>query len=124
MNFFTEYCKVFITGGLLCVIAQLLIDRTKLGGAKILVGYVVSGVVLSACGVYEKLVDFASMGARVPLCGFGHLLASGVKKAVDENGISGILSGGLSASSMGICSAVTSALFLSFICKSKSKSRI
>lgn len=122
MNVLMEYCKVFITGGLLCVIAQILIDRTKLGGAKILVGYVVSGVILSSCGLYGKLVDFASMGARVPLCGFGHLLATGVKKAVDENGFFGILSGGLAAASVGICTAVTSALVLSFVCKSKRKS--
>ena len=93
-----DYLKAFLVGGLLCVIGQILIDRTKLTPARILVAYVVAGVLLGAVGLYDKLVDFAGAGATVPLTGFGNTLARGIKKAVDEDGALGILTGGLTAS--------------------------
>jgi stage V sporulation protein AE len=86
-----DYVKAFIVGGLLCAFAQILIDKTKLTPARILVGYVLAGAFLSAIGFYDKLVDFAGAGATVPITGFGHSLIKGVKKAVDEKGIFGIL---------------------------------
>ena len=101
-----DYLKAFLVGGLLCVIGQILIDRTKLTPARILVAYVVAGVLLGAVGLYDKLVDFAGAGATVPLTGFGNTLARGVKKAVDEDGALGILTGGLTASAAGITAAV------------------
>ena len=85
-----DYLKAFLVGGLLCVIGQILIDRTKLTPARILVAYVVAGVLLGAVGLYDKLVDFAGAGATVPLTGFGNTLARGIKKAVDEDGALGI----------------------------------
>ena len=112
------YLKAFIVGGLLCVIAQILIDKTKLTPARVLVGYVITGAFLSAIGFYEKIVDFAGAGATVPLTGFGHSLIQGVKKAVDEKGIFGILSGGLTGTSSGIAavmlfSLITALFFIS-----------
>ena len=97
-----EYIKAFVVGGLICVIGQIFIDRTKLTPARILVGFVVSGVILSALGLYEPLVDFAGAGATVPLSGFGHLLAKGVRNAVADNGLLGALTGGLTAAAGGI----------------------
>ena len=93
-----DYLKAFLVGGLLCVIGQILIDRTKLTPARILVAYVVAGVLLGAVGLYDKLVDFAGAGATVPLTGFGNTLAARRQKAVDEDGALGILTGGLTAS--------------------------
>jgi len=107
-----EYINAFIVGGLLCVIAQILIDRTKLTPARILVTYVVAGVVLTAVGVYEPLVEFAGNGAATPLSGFGYALAKGVEKAVDEKGLIGALTGGLTATAAGITAAMVSA----FVC--------
>lgn len=105
----------------MCVAAQILIDKTKLTPARILVSYVVAGVVLSGIGWYGKLVEFGSMGAKVPLLGFGHCLAEGVRKGVDEKGLFGVLTGGLTAASAGICAAITFALLFSLFCKSKRK---
>lgn len=102
-----RYLWVFLIGGLLCAVAQILIDKTKLTPARILVSYVVAGVVLGALGVYKPLIKFAGGGATVPLTGFGYLLADGVKKAVDDNGFLGIFTGGLTASAAGICAALT-----------------
>ncbi len=116
-----QYVKVFTVGGLLCVIAQILIDKTKLTPARILVSYVVAGVILSGFGWYGMLADFASMGAKVPLLGFGHCLAEGVRKGVDEKGLFGVLTGGLTATSAGICSAILFALIFSLFCKSRRK---
>ncbi len=116
-----QYIRVFITGGVLCIIAQILIDKTKLTPARILVSYVVAGVILSGIGCYSKLVDFASMGAKIPLLGFGHNLAEGVREAVDEKGLFGAFTGGLTATSAGICAAITFALIFSLFCKSKRK---
>lgn len=117
-----EYIKAFVTGGLLCLIGQILIDKTKLTPARILVGYVVAGVVLGALGIYQPILDFAGAGASVPLTGFGSLLAKGVKEAIQADGFLGIFTGGLKATAAGICVAVTAALAVSFIFKAKDKS--
>jgi len=101
-----EYLKAFVVGGALCLVGQLLIEFTKLTPARILVGYVVAGVVLGGIGLYQPLVDFAGAGATVPLSGFGNLLATGVRKAVEEKGLLGVLTGGLTAAAGGISAAV------------------
>ncbi len=116
------YVKAFLVGGLLCLIGQILIDKTNLTPARILVGYVVTGVVLGALGLYEPLMDFAGAGAGVPLTGFGNTLAKGVRKAVEEQGFIGIFTGGLKATAGGITAAVTAGLLASFIFKAKDKS--
>lgn len=104
--------KAFLVGGLLCGIGQILIDLTKLTPARILTGYVVAGVALTAVGVYEPIVKFAEAGATVPLTGFGYSLAKGVEKAVTEQGLVGALSGGLTATSAGIAAAIVFALLM------------
>ena len=116
-----EYLYAFITGGILCVIAQLLIDYTKLTPARILVAYVVAGVVLTGMGVYDKIVDFGGAGATVPLTGFGYSLANGVKKAIDEQGAIGIITGGLTATSAGIAAAIIFGYVFSLIFKPSTK---
>ena len=117
-----DYIKAFVVGGALCVIAQLLIDYTKLTPAKILVSYVVLGVLLGGVGVYGSLVDFAGAGASVPLLGFGNTLAKGVREAVQESGFLGIFTGGLKATAGGITVAILSGLVVSLIFKPKDKS--
>jgi len=117
-----EYLKAFAVGGILCVIGQLLIDKTKLTPARILVSYVVIGVFLGAIGVYEPLTEFAGAGTTVPLTGFGYTLAKGVKDAVDQDGFLGIFAGGLKATAGGITAAVFAGLVSSFIFKAKDKS--
>ncbi len=117
-----DYIKAFIIGGLFCLIGQVLIDKTKLTPARILVSYVVIGVLLSAVGIYAPLADFAGAGATVPLTGFGHTLAKGVKEAVDKSGFWGILTGGLRAAAGGITAAITAGLLASLIFKTKDKS--
>ena len=112
-----DYLKAFLVGGLLCVIGQILIDRTKVTPARILVAYVVAGVLLGAVGLYDKLVDFAGAGASVPLTGFGHLLAKGVREGLAEKGLFGILSGGLTATAGGIAAAIIFALIIALIFK-------
>ncbi len=116
-----DYVKAFLIGGLLCVIAQILIDKTKLTPARILVSYVVIGVLLGAVGVYEYLVDFAGAGASVPLTGFGYNIAKGVREAVDKDGFLGILTGGLKATAGGITAAILAGLIASFLFKGKDK---
>ncbi len=111
----------FIIGGLLCVPAQILLDKTKLTNARILTGYVVSGVILGGMGIYEYIVEFASAGATVPLTGFGYSLAKGVREAVDKDGLFGALYGGLSATAPGISAALLFALIWAFAVKSKQK---
>ncbi len=106
MDLFISCLKAFLIGGTLCLIGQILIDYTKLTPARILVGYVVAGVILTAVGIYGPLVDFAEAGATVPLTGFGYSLAMGVKKAVIEYGLPGCLMGGLTATSAGIAAAI------------------
>ena len=117
-----EFLKAFLVGGALCVIGQILIDKTKLTPARILVSYVVIGVLLGGVGVYQYLVDFAGAGATVPLTGFGYTLAKGVREAVDQDGFLGILTGGLKATAGGITAAIISGLLASLIFKDKDKS--
>jgi stage V sporulation protein AE len=117
-----DYIKAFIVGGLLCVIGQILIDKTRLTPARILVSYVVIGVLLSAVGLYEKLADFAGAGATVPLTGFGHCIAKGVREAVDEDGFIGILTGGLKSTAGGITAAIIAGLLAAVFFKAKDKS--
>lgn len=102
----TDIFAAFIVGGLFCAVGQLLIDYTKLTPARILTGYVVSGVILSALGLYGYIVDFAGAGATVPLTGFGHLLAEGIRKSVESDGFLGIFTGGFTAASGGIAAAL------------------
>lgn len=116
------FLKAFLVGGMICLIGQLLIDFTKITPGRILVSFVVIGVVLGAVGVYEPLVKFASSGATVPLTGFGYALSQGVREAVGKDGITGVFSGGLSATSAGITAAVLLGLILSVIAKPKDKS--
>ena len=122
MAMFLEYARAFLCGGVLCVIGQLLIDKTKLTPARILVAYVVSGVVLGALGIYKYVVAFGGAGATVPLTGFGYLLAKGVAKAVREQGILGAFTGGSTAAAGGITAAIFFALLMALIFKPKSKS--
>lgn len=117
-----DYVKAFIVGGLLCLIGQILIDKTKLTPARILVSYVVMGVFLGAIGVYQSLVDFAGAGATVPLTGFGNTLAKGVKEAIQEDGFLGIFTGGLKAAAGGITAAILAGLLASILFKAKDKS--
>lgn len=117
-----EYLKAFLVGGALCLIGQILIDKTKLTPARILVSYVVAGVLLGALGLYPKLVEFAGAGASVPLTGFGNTLAKGVKEAVSQDGFLGIFTGGLKASAGGIAAAITAGLAASFLFQPKDKS--
>ena len=114
-----NYVWAFVVGGLICVIGQLLIDYTKLTPARIFTGYVVGGVILSAVGLYDPLAEFAGAGASVPLLGFGHLLAQGVMKAVDEIGLPGVFTGGLTAAAGGITASLVFALLAALVGKSK-----
>ena len=117
-----DYLKAFLVGGLLCLIGQVLIDKTKLTPARILVSYVVIGVFLGAIGVYQPLVEFAGAGATVPLTGFGNTLAKGVKETIQEDGFLGIFTGGLKATAGGITAAIAAGLLVSLIFKAKDKS--
>ena len=121
MEMLLPYLKAFLVGGTLCLIGQLLIDKTKLTPARILTSYVVTGVVLGALGIYQPLVDFAGAGASVPLTGFGNLLAKGVREAVEEKGLVGAFTGGISASAGGICAAVFFALIAALLFRSREK---
>ena len=115
------FLKAFLVGGLICVVGQLLIDFTKLTPARILVLFVVMGVVLGGLGLYQPLVDWAGAGATVPLTGFGNALAQGVKKALEEKGALGIITGPMTAASAGITVALVSGLITSFVTKPRSK---
>ena len=115
------YLWTFLFGGLLCVIGQILLDKTKLTTARILVGYVVAGVFLGAAGLYKPFAEFAKAGAKVPLTGFGFALAEGVKNAVDEKGLLGIFTGGLTAASAGICAAIVFGCLVALIFRSRKK---
>ncbi len=116
-----DYLKAFLIGGIFCVIGQILIDKTKLTPARILVSYVVVGVFLGAIGVYQKIVDFAGAGATVPLTGFGNTLASGVRESIDKDGFLGIFTGGLTATAGGIAAAVVFGWLAGLIFKPKDK---
>ena len=117
-----NYIWAFTVGGLFCVAAQILIDKTKLTPARILVSYVVIGVILGAVGLYEPLVNFAGAGASVPLTGFGYTLAKGVREAINDNGFLGMFIGGLKASAGGITAAIIAGLIASLLFKAKDKS--
>lgn len=116
-----DYIKAFAVGGLLCLIGQVLIDKTRLTLAKILTSYVVIGVLLGAVGVYQPLVQWAGAGASIPLTGFGNLLAQGIKKAISEKGVLGIMTGGLTSAAAGVCAAVFFAYLIALIFKPKEK---
>ena len=117
-----DYVKAFLVGGLLCLTGQILIDKTKLTPARILVSYVVIGVLLGAVGIYEPLAKFAGAGATVPLTGFGYTLAKGVREAVQQDGFPGIFTGGLKACAGGIAAAIVSGLLASLLFKARDKS--
>ena len=117
-----QFVKAFVVGGVICTIAQILINYTKITAGKILVVFLLAGVFLQAIGVYQYLVDFAGAGATVPLTGFGYCLANGVKEAVDQDGLLGIFTGGLKATAGGITVAIFSGLVASFLFKAKDKS--
>ena len=116
-----EYLRAFITGAIICGLSQILIDKTKLTPARILVSYVVLGVILTGLGIYQPIVDWGGAGATVPLTGFGFNLAKGVKKAVDEKGFLGAFTGGLTSCAGGIAAAIFAALLVSLIFKPKPK---
>ncbi len=116
-----EYLKAFLCGGLLCLIGQILIDKTKLTPARILTTYVVAGVVLTAVGVYPALVEFAGAGATIPLTGFGYALARGVARAVSDKNFLGVLTGPLTATAAGVAAAIFAGLLTALIFKPKSK---
>ena len=116
-----EYLRAFLVGGLLCVIGQILIDRTKLTPARILTGYVTAGVFLTAVGLYDPLVEWAGCGATVPLTGFGYTLAKGVEKAVGENGLLGVFSGGGVACAAGVGAAIFFGLLMALFSRSKDR---
>lgn len=122
MELLIDCIKAFVVGGLLCAIGQILIDYTKLTPARILVSFVVSGVILGGIGLYEPLVKFAGAGATVPLTGFGYSLANGVREAVDNEGLIGALTGGLCASSGGITAAMLLAVLVALVFHSHDKS--
>ena len=121
MDWIYPYLWAFLIGGALCIPAQILIDKTKITPARILTLYVVLGVALGAIGVYQPLVEFAGAGATTPLTGFGYLISTGVKEAVQEEGLLGALTGGLRAAAGGIAAALVAGLAVSLIFKSKSR---
>ena len=121
MEMFLPYLWAFLVGGAICAVGQLLIDYTKLTPARILVSFVVLGVILGAVGIYQPLIDFAGAGASLPLTGFGALLAKGVRDAIAESGAVGILTGGLTASAGGITAAIVCALTVALVFRPKDK---
>ena len=121
MDIFMEYLKVFITGGIICTIGQILIDKTKLTPARILVLFVTLGAIFTSIGIYQHVVDFGGAGATVPISGFGYSLAKGVMKEVDEVGFLGIFIGGVKATSAGIAAAVVFGYLASLFAKPTTK---
>ena len=121
MEVFWEYARAFVCGGIFCVIGQILIDKTKLTPARILVAYVVAGVALGGLGLYQPIADWGGAGATVPLTGFGFSLAKGVRKAVAEKGLLGAITGGVTSTAGGITAAIVLALLVAFFCKPKPK---
>ncbi|MDR2649103.1 MAG: stage V sporulation protein AE [Clostridiales bacterium] len=116
-----DYVKAFIVGGLICVIGQILIDKTKLTSARILVFFVIAGCILGGLGLYGKLVEFAGAGAAVPLPGFGYVLARGVKEEVDAHGFLGVLTGGFKSMAAGVTAAVLFSFLASLAFSPKEK---
>ena len=123
MDIILPYARAFLVGGVFCVIAQILIDKTRLTPARILVSYVVFGVFLTAVGIYQPIVEFGGAGATVPLTGFGYSLANGVKKAVEEKGLYGALIGGITATSAGITAVMVLGLIAALVFRPKPKSK-
>ncbi len=121
MAWLLDVCKAFFVGGLLCVVGQILIDTTKLTPARILVGYVVTGVLLGGLGVYAPLAEWAGAGATVPLTGFGYAMAKGTQEAILRDGWSGILTGAWTAGAGGVMAAILCALVVSFVARPKAK---
>lgn len=121
MDIIIDLLKAFAVGGCICLVGQILIDVTKLTPGRILVAFVVIGVALTAVGIYEPLVEWAGAGATVPLTGFGYTMAKGVEKAIAEQGIRGILTGGFTAASAGVTVAILCGLIASFLAKPKEK---
>lgn len=121
MDIILPYIWAFLVGGILCVIAQILIDKTKLTPARILVSYVVAGVILGGCGIYKYLIDFAGAGASTPLTGFGYLIAKGIREEVDKSGLMGVLTGGISAAAAGIAAALIFGLLAAICFRDKRK---
>ena len=121
MELFLDCLWAFLIGGIFCVIAQILLDKTSLTPARILVGYVIAGVVLGAVGAYEPLAELAGAGATTPLTGFGYLIAKGVRAAVGEKGLLGALTGGLSAASGGIAAAICFGYIAALIARRRTK---
>ncbi len=119
MDVIMEYVRAFLVGGAFCAVAQILIDKTRLTPARILVTYVVCGVALGALGIYKPLIDFAGAGATLPISGFGYLISRGVREAIDREGFMGIITGGLTATAGGITAALFFGLVASLIFKSK-----
>ena len=116
-----NFLVAFLVGGVICVVGQIIIDKTKLTPARIMVGYVVTGVLLGGLGIYSSFADFVGAGATVPLLGFGNSLAKGVKEAIDSNGFIGVFTGGLTMTAGGICAAMLFGYLSSLIFKPKSK---
>ena len=116
-----DYINAFWVGGLICVVGQILIDKTKLTPARILTSFVVAGVILGAIGLYEPLAEFAGAGASVPICGFGYLMSEGVKNAINSTGALGILTGGLTSAAAGIAAAIFFGLIAGLVAKSGDK---
>lgn len=121
MEVFWEYVKAFVIGGLFCAIAQILIDKTNITPARVMVTFVVAGVVISAVGWYQPIIDFAGAGATVPIIGFGHLMAKGVREAIDQKGILGIFTGALTAGAAGVTAAMVFGYLAAIIFKPKEK---
>ena len=121
MDIFMKYLWAFVIGGAFCVVAQILIDKTALAPARILVFYVVAGVVLGALGLYEPIVNFAGAGATTPLTGFGYLISKGVREAIDQNGLIGALTGGFTAASAGISAALIFGFLAALFSRGKPK---
>lgn len=116
-----DYLNAFWVGGLICIVAQILIDKTKLTPARILVGYVCAGVLLGGIGLYEPLVNFAGAGATVPLSGFGYTMTKGIRKAINEQGFLGVMTGGLTAAAAGITAAIVFGYIAALLGKSREK---
>ncbi|HHW22839.1 MAG TPA: stage V sporulation protein AE [Clostridiaceae bacterium] len=122
MQMVTDILKAFVLGGCICVIGQLLVDLTKLTPARVMVIFVVTGVILGILGLYQPLVEWGGAGASVPLTGFGNVLAKGVIKEIDESGLLGVFTGGLKASAAGITAAITFGYIISIAAKPRIKS--
>lgn len=121
MNILINLLKAFLVGGAICAAGEMLVLRTKLTPARILVGYIVAGVILSALGLYGPIAEFAGAGASIPLTGFGHALTTGVRRAIDEVGLMGVFTGGLTQTAAGIAAAVFFGALVALLCKPKAK---